>query len=117
MILVDPRAGSRELIPLLEAYGSPRRIPVQLAAEEMPAGDFLFEGNGPYGRVRVGVERKTIPDLINSRDQGRLMGTGKSPGQVHKMMEQFDYSWLLVEGIWRGNPETGLLETGNSLAE
>ena len=104
MIDVDPRKGSAELCPLLNVYGSRKGVTAKAGAE-MPAGDFAFDGHGPHGKVRVGVERKRVKDLINSMRTGRLGGH-----QIPEMLKLYDYGWVLVEGIWRGNPENGILE-------
>ena len=57
MILIDSRIGSAELAPLI----STPNILCQLEF-----ADFTFSGNGPAGQVAVGVERKTIMDLLQS---------------------------------------------------
>lgn len=100
MILVDPRAGSGPLLKPLLAAG----IPAESAY--LDYGDLAFEGKGNEGVVvQVGVEFKTLHDLVDSLRSGRLTGRRKdgSPGQLQGMMESYDYAWLLMEGQWREN--------------
>lgn len=103
LIEVDSREGSRELIPLLTAYSSGKGV--QIKSTTLEFADFAFNGKGPHGKCRVGIERKRLQDLINSMRTGRLSGH-----QLPGLLESYDYIWLLVEGIFRGNPETGILE-------
>jgi len=61
-------------------------------------GDFAFDGNGPNGSVIIGVERKSINDLINSIKDKRLSGR-----QVPGIMMTYDVGVLLVEGEWESS--------------
>ena len=93
MILVDDRAGSKPIHKLLVAAG----IPAELTRLEF--GDFAFAGNGPdNASVAIGVEYKTLGDLINSVRTGRLTGH-----QLPGMRRTYAYSWLIIEGDWRSN--------------
>lgn len=95
MILVDRRVGSRELLPLM---------PSGVAAEaELEFGDVMLVGNGPTGPVAVGVERKTVPDLLNSLESGRLAGH-----QLPGLARAYDLTYLLVEGMYRPDAQGGL---------
>ncbi len=93
MILVDDRTGSAELAPLLT---TPSHI------TRLEYADFSFIGNGPHGPVSVGVERKTIMDLISSIASGRLSGH-----QMIGLIDNYDWVYLLVEGQWRVDARTG----------
>lgn len=95
---IDDRTGSKELAKLFLPYG------IQPKLCRLPFGDFAWEGAGPDG-VKVGVvaERKTIGDLLDSIETKRLSGH-QLPG-----ISEFDYGYLLVEGVWRQSP-TGMLE-------
>ena len=64
--------------------------------ENLHFGDYAFMGNGPDGKVLVGIERKSITDLINSIISGRLSGH-----QLPGLTKTFEYPYLLVEGIWK----------------
>jgi ERCC4-type nuclease len=86
---IDSRVGSKELLPGLQKAGIDARLTI------LDAGDFMFEGNGPDGTVTVGIERKTIGDLVSSLQGGRLQGL-----QWGKLHDTYDFVWLLVEGIF-----------------
>ncbi len=53
----------------------------------------------------MGIERKTIWDLLNSMVTGRFSGH-----QLPGLMDSYQYVYLLVEGMYRYHPTTGLLE-------
>lgn len=96
MITLDKRSGSLELLPHFSSGLA------QLG--HLQFGDASFMGNGPEGPVLVGIERKSVRDLINSIDSGRLQGH-----QLPGMLASYNYSYLIVEGLWRPN-KNGLLE-------
>lgn len=98
MIWIDDRSGSAELQPLF-----PPSVTTEVT--RLDYGDFSFIGNGPEGPVLVGVERKTIRDLVNSIVTGRLSGH-----QLIGLTETYQYTYLLVEGIWSVDRTTGILE-------
>ena len=91
MILVDNRIGSKEIAPYIN---NPTNIC------RMDYADFAFVGNGPHGLVKIGVERKTIPDLLQSMTSGRLTGH-----QLIGMRENFDYIYLLLDGKFRASKD------------
>lgn len=96
MIVVDDRVGAVELA---------RKLPGAVV-RRLEYADFWFPGRGPAGSsVSIGIERKTVDDLVNSIVSGRL-STHQLPG----MLQHYDYCYLLVEGYWRPSPATGLLE-------
>jgi ERCC4-type nuclease len=95
MILVDDRTGSVEIAPLLQN-------PVICRLEY---ADFAWSGNGPNGPVDVGVERKTLLDLLSSMTTGRLSGH-----QIIGLTQHYDWVYLLVEGIWKPDKDTGMLQ-------
>lgn len=99
MIYVANDIGSKEF-----AAGIRRRINVPVEVTEMLAGDFAFEGNGPNGRLLIGIERKSIGDMLSSMRSGRYAGF-----QMPNMGLDFDVCYLLIEGIWRPNSQ-GMLE-------
>ena len=105
---VDPRDGSGFFeTEMRTALWKLRGEGVTVKSKRMDAGDLAFLGNGweegeeGLGSVMVGVEFKNLKDLIGSLESGRMMD------QVRRMLETYDVSWLLVEGIWRcgGNGE------------
>lgn len=89
MILVDHRRGSIELLRAIANLGVP------VAKTELQYGDFAFEGNGPRGSMLIGIERKTLHDMLNSIDTARYSGHQKVG--MHLMYGQ---SFLIVEGRW-----------------
>lgn len=100
MIFVDSRTGSSGLAPLLRGRG----LPVTLTT--MPFGDVSFIGSGPEGvPVTIGIEVKTIHDVLQCVTDGRFAGH-QLPGLVQK----YEQPWLLIEGLWRPNAQTGVLE-------
>lgn len=99
MILVDSRVGSKEFVQPLRNLGVETELVSNLDA------DFQFDGYGPNGPVLVGVERKTVPDLIDSMIHDRLSG-----GQIGRMLETYDVCYLFVEGLYRSNKEDGTVE-------
>ena len=87
MILVDKRAGSGPLLqPLLDAG-------VKAQHCTLPFGDFAWTSKEGHS---IGVEYKTLNDLISSIRSGRLTGH-----QLPGMRAMYDYSILLIEGLWR----------------
>lgn len=100
MILVDPREGSKDFLNPLRHLGA------QATLSHLDAADFAFEGNGPEGPEVIGVERKTVNDLIDSMRGKRLSGH-----QVRLLSSCYDRQFLIVEGNFRPNPESHVLET------
>lgn len=92
VLLVDDRIGSKELLPeLTKKLGLPAKI------GRLMFGDVSLDGKGPGGKtVHVGVERKTIGDLLNSIQSGRL-----SSHQLPGLVQIYDYRWIVVEGLWK----------------
>ena len=104
MLYIDNRAGSKDLYPLLRARG----LPVSLVRIDF--GDVTFLGMGPeQAPVSVGIEVKTIHDVLKCIADGRFAGH-----QLPGLVQAYDQVWLLVEGTWRGNAKTGLLEYRHS---
>ncbi len=96
MILIDPRAGSQDYIPLLRTLGAP------VEAVTLEFGDCAFYGSGRA----VGVELKKLNDLLNCITTGRFAGH-----QLPGMCRDYSEAYLIVEGYWRPNPVDGVLET------
>lgn len=101
-MLIDSRVGSAELKPHINSG-------IRTELTRLEYADVSFIGNGPdqyAGVVNIGIERKTIGDLISSIDSGRLSGH-----QLMGLLNSYHYVYLLVEGYWRSSPVNGLLET------
>lgn len=86
VILIDERAGSRELIPLI-----PDCVPCYL-----DAGDVAITGSGPDGDVLIGVEVKKLDDLLKSISSGRLAAT-----QLEPLLAGYYQAWLITIGAYR----------------
>jgi ERCC4-type nuclease len=71
----------------------------------LDSADIMFEGNGPNGAVSVGIEVKTIDDLLQSIGTGRLQAT-----QIPAMVAAYDVRWLLYYGPWQEIASTGALQ-------
>jgi ERCC4-type nuclease len=98
MITIDNRVGSKDLMKFMPK-GKAKLGKLQF-------GDAAFLGNGPDEiPIPVGLEVKRLLDLLNSMVTGRLSGH-----QLPGMQASYKVRYLLVEGIWRPNPQSGLLE-------
>lgn len=88
MILLDDRAGSRDLyLPLIK-----QGVPVQLG--RMEYGDLSWTGQGMGGVPQlVGVEYKTVEDVIQCIGSGRFAGH-----QLPGLIQSYNYVWLMVAG-------------------
>ena len=94
MITVDSREGSKELVPVLSKMGVPVRM------DYLAYGDVMFLGKGPEGGTLVGIEYKKLSDLLQSWNDGRLLGH-----QLPGMMNAYEVNYLLVEGVYSCNTE------------
>lgn len=104
MILVDNRKDEgRKLYPEI------KRLGVSTELTLLPYGDVCFEGKSPQGTVMVGFERKTLGDMINCIESGRLSGH-QAPG----MKQYFNERFLIVEGLWRPRSDGSLMEGYNN---
>lgn len=88
-LFIDDRAGSCDLM---------RYEPVRSIGElcRLESGDAMAVGNGANGPVLVGVEVKSLYDLISSAETGRLQAT-----QIPAMLTTYDVNWLLYFGAYR----------------
>jgi ERCC4-type nuclease len=90
MIVIANDNGSRELAPYFTRRG------IEVVVDEMEFSDFAFEGHTVQGTTgSIGVERKTIPDLINCMHDGRF-----ADHQLKGMLSTFEECYLLVEGVY-----------------
>ena len=96
MILVDDRVGSVELAPLLSVPNNTCRLEF---------GDFAWSGHGPDGQASIGVERKRVSDFLSSMTTGRFSGH-----QLIGLSAGFDFVYLIIEGVWRPERSTGILQ-------
>lgn len=95
MIIIDDRDGSRDLI----GYMDERAI-----LGRLEFGDVMLSGNGPNDTtITVGVELKSISDLLSSISTGRLAGH-----QIPGLIRSYDHAWLLIFGATRPGPSNCL---------
>lgn len=93
MIMVDYRIGSKQLTPEL------LRLGLQVEEVELEYGDVAFEAYGPEGEYLVGVERKTLSDLLTCMTDSRY-----SAHQLPGMLRSYQENYLLLEGAFRRGP-------------
>jgi ERCC4-type nuclease len=98
-IIIDRRTGSVELVPLFKGLALPHTV------GELAYGDFSIEGNTAKGVGLIGIERKRVTDLLQCMCDGRYVGH-----QLPGMLNYYDHSYLIVEGITRPAPHTGILQ-------
>ena len=67
-------------------------------------GDAAFEGNGPDGRISVGIERKGLHDFLSCMEDASYTGH-----QRIGMKQMYTVSILIIEGMWRPREEDGML--------
>lgn len=97
MIYIDNRTGSKELFPLFPKGTAELTY--------MDYADVMFTGHYTDGDIVIGIERKTIGDFVNSMCSGRFSGR-----QLIGMLNSYHYLYLILEGVFRANPKTGVLE-------
>jgi len=98
-IRVDNRRGSKEYIPMLN-----KQSEGIAHASSMEFGDFAFSGNGPNGKIRIGVELKTLRDFAHSVESKRLQAR-----QLPGMCKSYDIRWLIIEGVWKSMADGGII--------
>lgn len=105
-ILISSAEGSKDLYA--DISKRPGHPEVELVTYgEMPFSDFMIPFNGPKGEpLVIGVEFKKLGDLLGCIQSGRFSGV-QAPG----LSDTFDLTILLIEGTWRMNHQTGILET------
>ena len=105
MILVDTKEhkgnkgdNTKILISHIRARG------VAAESDNLPYGDFAFEGKGPEGPVFVGIERKAHHDMLNCIDDSRF-----SALQMNGKKNLYGVRILLLEGRWMPHYQTGVM--------
>lgn len=87
MLYIDDRIGAKELATEVQTPCTVKRLDY---------ADIMFLGNGPTGKVSIGIERKRFRDLMNSMQTGRLSGH-----QLIGLKNSYDFVFLLVEGVFK----------------
>ncbi len=86
MILVDDRAGSKELIKYFTN--------VEAHLVRQPYGDVAFLGEGPKGElIPIGIEVKTVADVLSCIMDGRFAGH-----QLPGLIRHYSVIYLIVYG-------------------
>lgn len=93
-LLVDRRIGSNDLQPALAALGLPAVMTT------LDYGDVAWTGFGEDGPVSCACEVKTVGDLLQSMQSGRLAGH-----QLPGLIANYDRVYLIIEEATR--PEDG----------
>lgn len=106
MILVDTKGDKPEKHPGQEIILTLNRLGVDSQQSDLLHGDAAFEGKGPDGDILIGVERKTLHDLLNCICDGRLNE------QRIGMKHMYALSFLMVEGHWKPHDGNGALMEG-----
>lgn len=98
-MIIDYRTGSGDLV---------QYIPKTIATlGTLQFGDASILGQGPQGRpVPVGAEIKKLSDVLQCIQDGRFAGH-----QLPGLLNSYEVVYLVVEGIWRSDPNSGILET------
>lgn len=94
MLLVDDRVGSADLVKPFLAAGLPAE------KTRLEFADVAFSGFGPVAPIDIGIELKTLGDMVGSVRSGRFAGH-----QLPGLRETYDRVWLMVEGTWRTNEQ------------
>lgn len=98
ILKLDDRVGSGDLTVYFKRWC----IPHQLCRLEY--GDAAFTGNGPNGPIEIGIEIKRIKDALNCMTGGRFAGH-----QLPGLRKAYRYIWLVVEGQYGTDYDTGML--------
>lgn len=91
-VLIDDRVGSRHLQPLVPGSELVR----------LDAGDAAFAAHD--GKL-IGIEVKRVHDAVQCLYTGRL-----ADYQIPRMAELYDVRYLVIEGVYRPDPESGVLQ-------
>ena len=105
-ILIDPREGSGDILHYLNQI--PGHPPTEHARLE--AADVAFSGTLGTQPVTIGVEVKTLSDVLACITDQRFAGH-----QLPLLRDNYDIMYLAIEGEWRHNYQTGMLETRKML--
>lgn len=104
MIDIAHETGSAEFLAPLIRLGLPCRI------KNLTSADFAFYGQGPEGECRVGVERKTVQEMVGLASRKRLVGH-----QLPRMTQRYRFRFLFIEGLTRIDPRWGSLERSQEI--
>src|SRR5438105_4306269 len=83
------------------------RLGVRAELNDLDFGDAAFEGRSPAGMIAVGIERKTLHDLVRCIDDARLSGH-----QLIGMKQMYTVRAVIIEGHWKPHDPEGWLMEG-----
>lgn len=106
MILIDSSLGSRDLIkyPPLDNPSLACLANLSVSEGTKSSADVCFPGNGPDGKLMIGIEFKEISELLSSIHSGRFQAT-----QIETMTQEYQVCYLVTYGEYRCGDE-GYLE-------
>lgn len=100
MLQLDTRTGQEELEQLIKKRG------IKVEVTKLEFGDAAFLGHGPQDEpVCVGIEIKKVADVLKCITDGRFAGH-----QLPGLVASYEFAWLLVEGQFRADMHTGVLQ-------
>ncbi len=103
-LVIDDRIGSAEFKKSITRLLHGTTVKVR----RLPCADFQFSGNGPVGTVSVGIERKTVSEMVGTASRKRF-----TSGQLPKMLKAYGPdSWLIIEGHCEADRWDGMLTAG-----
>jgi hypothetical protein len=100
--VVDPKT-KKEIKPKCRSCHDTGRI-----LSTLSSGDVSFIGEGTHGPISIGIEVKSISDLITSIQTGRLQDTQI----INGMLNDYDIEgrWILHYGLYRPSPKDGTVQ-------
>jgi ERCC4-type nuclease len=98
--------GSREFLRPLIRLGVPARL------RALSSGDMAFYGAGPHGLARVGIERKTVAEMVGVESRQRYISR-----QLPKMLSRYHFVFLVVEGLTKVEKQDGSLLVGKDVKQ
>lgn len=113
-MIIDRRQGSYGLLSPLRRYGVPAKLgdlEVRLPDGRKSAADCAFQGNGPDGTLRIGVEVKQVSELLGMSGDHRFVTR-----QIPALLTTYDRVYLVIEGRVDCHRKSGLLMVNGRLA-
>lgn len=107
MIFIDCKGDKPEKHPGADMIRHINAMGVHAERSDLQFGDAAFEGKGPDGTVGIGIERKSLHDMLNCIDDARLSGHQKVG-----MRGMYAVSILMLEGHWKPHDPQGFLMEG-----
>lgn len=83
-----------------------RSMGVECDSVPLEYGDAVFEGNGPDGTMAIGIERKSLHDMLSCIEDSRYVSH-----QRIGMKKLYAVNVLIIEGYWRPKENGMLMES------